>query len=130
MFNDRLAWSVSWFVGPPIRVLLLGVLIACLLLMACWQLRRHWHWGKASLYSILIGAALSNVLDRLWLGGVRDVWHVPGAQFFGLTMMNNLADWLMILSIIGLFLFDIWEVISSVLLKEQDKHLGDDSAVS
>jgi lipoprotein signal peptidase len=43
---------------------------------------------------LLVGAALSNVADRFWFGGVRDWLTVP---LFGLR--NNLADWILCLAI-------------------------------
>jgi lipoprotein signal peptidase len=43
---------------------------------------------------MLLGGIWGNVLDRIFVGGVRDWLPVPGYElFFGLTLYNNLADW-------------------------------------
>lgn len=61
-------------------------------------------FGKAFLSSspvatgIFFGSSLSNLLDRVLYGGVRDFLWVP---IF--SVRNNLADWAIILSLIWLF---------------------------
>lgn len=47
---------------------------------------------------IFFGASLSNILDRILFGGVRDFLPVPL-----LSVQNNLADWAIILSLLWLF---------------------------
>lgn len=44
---------------------------------------------------IFFGAALSNILDRVLYGAVRDWMPIPGT-----TVVNNLADWLLFISVI------------------------------
>lgn len=39
-------------------------------------------------HAIFWGFAVSNILDRLIFGGVRDIWIIPGTN-----IVNNLADW-------------------------------------
>lgn len=42
-------------------------------------------------HALFFSGALSNWLDRLFFGGVRDIWTLP---VFGIQ--NNLADWLIV----------------------------------
>lgn len=43
------------------------------------------------LYGMIAGGAVSNVLDRLVLGGVQDWLPVPG-----FALRNNIADWVIV----------------------------------
>jgi len=48
-------------------------------------------------YSLILAGGLSNLIDRIVWGGVRDWLPIP------LTPLhNNLADWLIVISCIGL----------------------------
>lgn len=55
-------------------------------------------WPKARLrpqltiaHTLLLAGATSNLLDRWFLGGVRDIWLLPIGG-----IRNNLADWLIV----------------------------------
>ena len=52
------------------------------------------HW-----VTFFLAASLSNVLDRVVFGGVRDFLPVP---FLGVK--NNIADWCIVLSLFVIFL--------------------------
>lgn len=49
--------------------------------------------------SLFLGGALSNIADRLWLGGVRDWLVIPGTRLY-----NNLADYAIAVAVIWLIL--------------------------
>ena len=49
------------------------------------------------LSGLLIGGAVSNIVDRLLFGGVRDFLPVP---FF--LIQNNLADWAILVGLVGM----------------------------
>jgi len=76
--------------------------------MAYRQLSTRWKSSTAVLYGLLIGAAISNWLDRVFLGGVRDIWLLPKLQ-----VVNNPADWLLVLSVTGLILIEIFEALKA-----------------
>lgn len=56
-------------------------------------------------HALFFSGALSNWLDRIFYGGVRDMWSVP---FIG--VQNNLADWLIFGSVL---------IVGSDLLRRQ-----------
>lgn len=105
--NENLAWSIPWlFDSPAWRLLAILLIIGGLILIAYHQLSTRWRPVRAVLYGLLIGAALSNWLDRIWFGGVRDIWTLPILQ-----IVNNPADWLLVLSVIGLIGLDFFEAV-------------------
>ena len=57
-----------------------------------------WRWWLRTpvLSGMFFGGGVSNLIDRVWLGGVRDWLPIP---FFPLH--NNLADWAVVLGILG-----------------------------
>lgn len=52
---------------------------------------------------LIIGGAVSNVLDRLFLGSVRDFLPVPF-----LAVHNNLADWGIFIGLVGIVWSEWW----------------------
>lgn len=80
-------WSSTWL------VLALGMGLGALYLWSC----DRWSLLSPGSRGIFFGAAVSNLVDRVALGGVRDWLPVPG---FHLT--NNLADWMMALALLWL----------------------------
>jgi lipoprotein signal peptidase len=55
---------------------------------------RYWHHNYPIASGLILGGAMSNLVDRLVLGGVRDFLQVP---FLGVH--NNLADWGIVLGL-------------------------------
>lgn len=45
--------------------------------------------------SVFVGAAVSNLIDRILVGGVRDFLPVPFTP-----LKNNLADWILVFSLV------------------------------
>lgn len=68
--------------------------------------RRQSWWYQAAAGGVLGGAA-SNIVDRLFLGGVRDVWSVPFIPLY-----NNLADWAIVLGVLALLVGSWYETIA------------------
>ncbi|MBU0978365.1 MAG: signal peptidase II [Patescibacteria group bacterium] len=61
------------------------------------------HFTKKYVYvGLFLGGGLSNLIDRIIWGGVRDWLSVPL-----MGMQNNLADWAIAIGLGGL-LFDVW----------------------
>lgn len=52
--------------------------------------------------ALLVGASVSNIVDRIVFGGVRDIWYVPV-----LGIYNNLADWI----IVGVICFCLYYIV-------------------
>ncbi|MFZ5437590.1 MAG: signal peptidase II [Patescibacteria group bacterium] len=50
-----------------------------------------------------LAGAVSNLFDRLFLGGVRDWWQWPIFNF-----SNNLADVWITIGLLGIIYFEIW----------------------
>ncbi len=84
--------GVSWGWGEQFSGLMLLCLLIGLVCFLYWFL--YSLWLKYPLESgIFFGAGLSNILDRILTGGVKDWWTVPG-----LEVKNNFAD----LAIVGI----------------------------
>jgi len=77
------------------------ILLILLWLLMGWILLTK--FGYKSLYiGIFLGGGLSNLIDRLVWGGVRDWMSWPIIQ-----IDNNLADWAIAIGLAGL-VYDIW----------------------
>lgn len=85
--------SFGLFSSSLLTLGLVGILISIAIL-----------WGKViSVQSpvaagVFFGGAVSNIVDRLFYGGVRDFLSVPV-----LNVRNNIADWAIILALFWLF---------------------------
>lgn len=86
--------SFGLFSGPLLSFMLLGILIAVIVYLV----RHH---APAIPTGLFIGAASSNLLDRVIFGGVKDIFAVPV-----LNVYNNLADWAIVIAVVWLF---IWQ---------------------
>lgn len=90
--NQGLSFSWQW--GIPTQ-LLTGVL--CCLVVVIFFLGKAW-WVRYPFLSALFWAGIiSNLIDRLFLGGVVDWWFHPWFNF-----SNNLADISLAIGAIGL----------------------------
>ena len=105
--------SFQWFSEMSMVVQVIGVF--CLLVMLSWMLKKYWE-KQPAVWAMLIGAGVSNVLDRIFFGGVQDFLPVP---FLGIT--NNFADWIITLSL----LWVAWQVVRE---KDQSQKEVDRSA--
>jgi signal peptidase II len=55
------------------------------------------------LTGLLLGGAVSNIIDRLFFGGVRDFLPVPFVN-----IQNNLADWAIFVGLVGIVGREWW----------------------
>ena len=100
-----LAFQHEWFVNDltlnrglalglgasvPLLVSLL-LIIAVVAIVSWWQSLVHRH---PVVIGLVVGGAVSNIVDRLVLGGVRDWLPVPVLQ-----LHNNLADWAIVIGL-------------------------------
>ena len=83
MLNTGISFSFLSGLGGLLESALILLLIVGI--GVTWHCLRVPHWSQGAFW----GAAISNMIDRFWFGGVRDVWYIPGT-----TVKNNLADWL------------------------------------
>lgn len=113
VLNQAGAWSLPlWPLAPESQLIILGVVIGVLTIFAWWHVNSTAAPRPlvVMLYSVLLGAALSNSLDRWWLGGVRDIWTLSLA---GEQLHNNIADWLIVLSVAAIIGLD-WHSLLAV----------------
>lgn len=82
--------SFGLFSGPLLTFLLLLFFLA----FYAWSCPR-WHKIYPIASGLLLGGAMSNIVDRLVLGGVRDFLPLPF-----LNLNNNLADWFIVGSLL------------------------------
>ena len=79
--------GISFGVGERVPNLVVVVVLLLVLVGVMGELRTFWQRYPV-LGGAFLGAVAGNVMDRLFLGGVRDWLPIP------LTMLhNNLADW-------------------------------------
>ncbi|MEP7167594.1 MAG: signal peptidase II [Candidatus Woesebacteria bacterium] len=86
--------SFGFFSGSLLTIALIFVLIGIV-----FQFGKTFFQASPVAAGIFFGGSISNVLDRIFYGGVRDFLPVPI-----LGIRNNLADWCIILSILWIFL--------------------------
>lgn len=86
--------SFGLFSGPFLTLLLIGFLI-----VIAFSFGKTLYQISPAATGIFSGAAISNILDRVIYGGVRDFLPIPL-----LGVRNNLADWCIILSLLWIFL--------------------------
>jgi len=95
VLNQNVSFSLPFMpADATLQTLLLAILLIGISLFARWHMRNRPHILMNVSYSVLLGAALSNWLDRVMYSGVRDIWEISG-----LGLHNNLADWLIVLSV-------------------------------
>lgn len=81
--------SFGFFSGPWLTALLLIFFVA----FFEWSCPR-WHKLYPVASGLFLGGAMSNIVDRIVLNGVRDFLPIP---FIGIQ--NNLADWCIVVSL-------------------------------
>lgn len=89
--------SFNWL-GESSPVVL-GIFIAVVLFILTALTISHRETHFAPWLFLVIAAGLSNQIDRIFWGGVRDWILLPG-----LDLKNNIADWVIALSLIALTL--------------------------
>lgn len=85
--------SFGLFPSSLLTVVLIGVLLAL-----AFKFGRDFYSINPSVTGIFFGGSISNIIDRLLYGGVRDFLPVPL-----IAVRNNLADWGIILSLLWIF---------------------------
>lgn len=85
---------------PPfaLQIVLLTVLVVVMLIARDFWQRYPWIAG------IFFGAAVSNVVDRWFFGGVRDWISLPFV-----TVKNNIADIIIFSVIVYVFFLECWQ---------------------
>jgi signal peptidase II len=75
----------------------LAVMMLGLLVLARFLVLKSWFQKYPISTGLLLGGAVSNFLDRLLFGAVRDWLPLP---LLSLSLKNNLADWAVCLSLL------------------------------
>lgn len=93
--------GISFGLLAPLPSWFLTISLMVLFGLVWWQTRDEWaaHPWAAGLFA---GGAISNLIDRLLLGGVRDWLPIPW-----LAMHNNVADYAIVIGL-GLLVFGYW----------------------
>ena len=96
--------GASWGIFQGERWLLIGATIA----ISVWlfqQLKQHLRGGLCWSYSLLLAGAIGNLIDRIWLGYVVDMFHLPWINF----PVFNIADCALTVGVIGLMIWNLRE---------------------
>lgn len=105
VFAASLNLGVSFSLFENVNGQVLIIVIFFFFSVAAWWLWREMRsfpfWRLA--HAAFVAAAFSNLLDRLLLGGVRDIWLVP---FLGVR--NNFADWVIVGVLLSWSIFLLW----------------------
>lgn len=91
--------SFSWLQISPIILVLMQLV---LLILVARTMRNHIAAG------FILGGGISNILDRIFFGGVRD-WMITPM----LGLHNNLADWAIVFGLIWYGILYEYDVIQS-----------------
>ncbi len=99
--------SFGWgeFASQPFLLFFLTTILFLLLMLLTWQKTWHWWW------ILFFAGATSNLIDRLILGGVRDVLSIPGTN-----LNNNLADYFIISAVLIPFIIRVYRDIKEKIL--------------
>ncbi|MEK7458025.1 MAG: signal peptidase II [Patescibacteria group bacterium] len=92
LFSSWMTWVGVWMV----------VIFPLVLLIFVWSVLKKY----PIVLGLLQGGAVSNLLDRLLYGGVRDWLPVP-VLFSQFGLRNNLADWAIVGALIVFFFIQI-----------------------
>jgi signal peptidase II len=98
-FNTGISFGL--FAGlPPATT---TIALSTLLLAGGWIFRSIWQRHPLE-SGVLFGAAVSNLVDRLVFGGVRDFLPLPIVY-----IQNNIADWLVCGALFAIATEQIWQ---------------------
>lgn len=97
--NYDFAFSLK--IPIPVIYVLYGLVVSILIMYLIRQWRVSTEWIRFSWLLVLVGA-LANILDRIFLGYVRDFIHV-GNGFF------NMGDVWIVLGVVYICLFSLYE---------------------
>lgn len=96
-------FEVTYNTGVSLRLLetvsveaLTAFLLMLVVLLWYWLLP-YWHQNPVA-GGLFFGGSISNILDRIWYGAVRDWLPIPG-----LPIKNNLADVALFAAVVMLF---------------------------
>lgn len=103
--NNNFAWSISLVVSP--LWISIFFYVGSMILAATHFVYGQRRYLLAVCYGLLLGAGTSNLIDRLLIGGVKDIWPIPIMGGY-----NNLADWLLLVAVLGIISILISEVIA------------------
>jgi lipoprotein signal peptidase len=93
--NSGISFQFAGGVAPLLMTMMLIIILTLLLL------NFQSIWLQYPLWSgVFFGGAVSNLVDRLLLGGVRDWLPVPWVH-----LENNIADWAIVVSLGVILLF-------------------------
>lgn len=84
IFNPGVSFGLLVDQGRGVQLIVIGLTMVVL----AWICKDDWHRVHIP-FTAVIGASVSNLLDRFRLGGVVDFLPVPV-----LNVSNNLADWI------------------------------------
>lgn len=76
----------------------LQVILLVICLWLWFKQKATWGW-----LLIFVGGWL-NLYERMWLGGVRDYWQIPGTRLY-----NNLNDYLIAAGVIQVLWYFLWK---------------------
>lgn len=96
--------GLTWFGSNKFTWLVLTGTVLLTVTLHAWkktELSRETWWG----WALIWGGGLSNWLDRLILGGVRDFWPI-----WGTDLKNNLADYFLTVGIVWLMINSLLEI--------------------
>jgi signal peptidase II len=101
VWNYGVSYGLFQQEGEAGRWLLIGIGLAGSALFAWWLWRAE-HWLSALSLGLIIGGALSNVIDRLAYGAVADffLFHIGRFEWY----VFNLADAWIVAGVVGLVL--------------------------
>lgn len=92
--NTGVSFSVLSKTSPLILNSLMGMFLLAVMGMSlrAWLLKPTWWWSV-----LLVAGGFSNLIDRVQLGGVRDIWPIPFT-----SLSNNFADYLIFFGFLGM----------------------------
>lgn len=106
--------GISFGLLPADHPVLSFLLMVGLAMLIMTLIQQHWHKHPIST-GLFMGGAISNLIDRLVHGGVKD-WLPVGP----LPLKNNLADWAIFAAVILVFL-TIWKEDNETLRQRKPK---------
>ncbi len=91
--NSGISFGLFSFLPAGVLLLLVGVAAIFLIRTGRRTKQPSWWWG------LVVGSAMSNVIDRIRVGGVVDWLPLPLVN-----VQNNTADWILFFCLFWLFI--------------------------